>query len=89
MNSSNIDNFTQNKYNYEMALKNNGYMAKLVYKSRDETADLCNGGIIVQGKFYGFTPPYDMAIANKIGKEFFRLLKKTLSSIWQPIQNIY
>ena len=28
-----------------------------------------------------FTPPYNMAITNKLGKEFFRLLKKKLTRL--------
>ena len=39
---SNINSFTQNKHEYETALKNSGYKAKLVYKSRDEAADVRN-----------------------------------------------
>ncbi len=41
-NSSNHDNFTENKHKYEATLKNSGYKSKLVYKSRDEVVDLCN-----------------------------------------------
>ena len=32
---SNIDIFIQNKHEYEVALENIGYKAKLIYKSRD------------------------------------------------------
>ena len=73
-NSSNIDIFTQNKYKYEAALKNTGYKAKLVYKCRDETADVHDRNNRTR-KILWFPPPYNMTIANKIGKKFFRFLK--------------
>ena len=45
------------------------------------------GGVKGQRKTLWFTPPYNMAVANKLGKEFFRLSKK-FSSVEQSIQNI-
>ena len=75
-NSSNINIFTQNKYDYEMALKIVVYKAKLVYKSREETVDVHNRNNNRARKILWFTLPYNMAITNKIRKEFLRLLKK-------------
>ena len=69
--SFDIDIFTQNKHEYKMVLKNSGYMAKLVYKSSDEAADVRNRNNRAR-KMLWFTPPFNMAVANKIEKEFFR-----------------
>ena len=82
-NSSNIDIFSQNKHKYEMALKNRGYKAKLVYKSRDE-ADVRNRNNKAK-KILWFTPPFNMAIVDKIEKEFFRLLKEN----FPPSNSLY
>ena len=41
-NFSNIDIFTQNKCDYEMALKNSCSKTKLVYETMDETVDVHN-----------------------------------------------
>ena len=46
-NFSNRDIFTENKHEYGAALKNNGYLTKLVYTSSEEDVDY------VLGKFYG------------------------------------
>ena len=35
INSSNCDIYTENKHEYEAALKNGGHKTKLVYKSRE------------------------------------------------------
>ena len=70
-NSSNI--FTENKHNYELALKNCDYKAKLVYKIIDVRNRRNNRAKII----LWFTPQYNMAEANKIWKIFFTLLKKT------------
>ena len=69
---------TQNKNDNEVALKNSGYKAKLIYKTMDETSDVCNRRCNWARKIW-FIPPYDIAIANKSGKEFFRLLKKNFT----------
>ena len=73
--SSIRNNFTQNKHEYGLPLKNSRYKPKLVYKSRDEVVDQRNRNNRA-GKILWFTPPYNMTVANKIGKEIFRLLKK-------------
>ena len=39
-NSSNEDIFTQNKQDYEIASKNNGYKEKLEYKSREDNKNI-------------------------------------------------
>ena len=41
-NSSNINNFTQCKHGYQMALKSSGYDAKFVYKHIEEAVDVRN-----------------------------------------------
>ena len=74
-NSSHSDIFTKNKHEYEVALKNTGYKAKLVYKFSDEVADVHNGNNR-RRKILLFTPPYKRAVTNKIEKEFLGLLKK-------------
>ena len=38
-NSTNIDIFTQNKHDYEIALKNSGYKTIIVYKTMNECSD--------------------------------------------------
>ncbi len=48
----------------------------MVYESSDEVVDLHNWNNRAR-KILWFTPSYNMAVANKIGKEFFRLLRKT------------
>ena len=63
-----------------MVLKNSGYKAKLVYKSMNETVDVCYRRDNRARKVLWFMPPYNMAVANKIGKEFFTLLKKNFPS---------
>ena len=65
-NSSNSDIFTQNKHEYEAALKTSGHKTKLVYKSRGEIVNLRNRNKKPR-KILWFTPPYNMAIANKVG----------------------
>ena len=89
-NSSKINIFTQNKHDYELALKNCGSKTKLVYKTTDETSDVlvCNRRRNRARKIPWFMPPYNMAIAIKLGKEFFSLLKKNFPPVEQPIQNI-
>ena len=76
-NSSNIDIFTQNKHDYEMSLKNSTYKAKLVYKTTDETLDVCNRRNNRERKILWFTPPYNIAMANKLGKEYLHYKRKT------------
>ena len=61
-NSFDIDIFTQNKHEYEAALKSSGNQAKLVNKSRDEAADVRNRNNRAR-KILCFTPTYNMAIA--------------------------
>ena len=39
-NSLNKDIFTQNKLDYEIALKNIGYKEKLIYKSREDNTNI-------------------------------------------------
>ena len=69
-NSSNINIFTQNKHKFKAVLKSSGYTAKIFYKPWDETVDVGNRNNRAR-KILWFTPAYNMAGANKIGKEFF------------------
>ena len=69
-----------------MALK-----ANLVYKSMDETVDVCNWRNDRVRKILWFTPMHTLAGANKIRKEFFRLLKKNFpssSSLYKIFNNM-
>ena len=68
-----------------MAVKNSAYKAKLVYKTMDLTAHVRNRRNNRARKSLWFTLPYNTAVANKIGKEFFRLLKKN----FPPSSNHY
>ena len=68
-----------------MALKNSGYKPKLVHKTMDETLDVRNKRNNRTKKILWFTPPSNMALTNKLGKEFFRLLKKN----FPPSSNLY
>ena len=54
-NSFNI--FTQNKHNYELALKNSGYKAKITYKTMAETSDVHNRRNNRIRKIVWFIPP--------------------------------
>ena len=67
INSSDINIFTQIEYDYELALKNCGYKTKLLYKTTDETFNVRNRSKKIL---------CNMAVAYKLRKEFFRLLKK-------------
>ena len=51
------------------------YKAKLVYKTTNETSDVCNRKRNRAKKILWFTPSYNMAVANKLGKQFFEFLK--------------
>ena len=73
-NSSNMDIFNQNKHDYERALKNSGYKTKLIYKNSNEASNTNKKNR--SRKVLWFTPPYNMAVASKIGKNFFKILKK-------------
>ena len=79
-NSSNIDIFSQNKLEYKAALKNSGYKAKLVLKSRDEAEDVCNRNNRTGNILY-LTPSSNMAVSHKIGKDFFFIFKEKLLSV--------
>ena len=68
-NSSNEDIFTQNKQGYEIALKNNRYKEKFIYKSREDNADIKNDNR--KRKILWFTSPYKMATAIKKGRKLF------------------
>ena len=72
----NINIFTQNKAQLWANVKNNGYKAKLVHKITDETSDVRNRRKNRTRKILWFTLQYNMAVAYKLGKEFFILLKK-------------
>ena len=72
-NSSNVDIFTQNKQDYEIALKNSGYKEKLMYKSRENNTNIQNRSNNRKRKILWFTLPYNMAVATKIDF-FFKLL---------------
>ena len=71
-NSSKINIFTQSKHNYELVLKNSGYKTKLVYKTTDETSNVCGRGKNRSRKILWFMLRYNMAV----GKEFLKLSKK-------------
>ena len=50
---------------------------KLVYNTANKISNARNGGgENKSGKILLFTPPYNMTVANKLRKEFFKLLKK-------------
>ena len=56
-NSSNENIFTQNKQDYEIALKNSGYKEKLIYKSRDDNTNILNRSNNRKRKILWFLPP--------------------------------
>ena len=74
-----------NKHDYELALKNSGYKTKLAYKTTNESSNVRNRGRNRARKILWFSLPYNIAIANKLGKEFFTLWKKKFS----PSNNRY
>ena len=55
----------------KVGAKNRGYKAKIVYKTTDETSVVRNRRSNSAKKISWFTPTYDMAVANKLGKIFF------------------
>ena len=77
--------FMQNKHKYEMVLKTCGYKVKLIYKTMDETLDICNWRIDMTRKILWFIPLF----SDKLEKEFLRLSKKNfpLLSILYKIFN--
>ena len=75
-NSSNINIFTRRKHDYEQALKNCVYKTKLGNKSTDKTSNICVWGKNKSRIILWFTPPCNMTVANKLGKEFFKSSKK-------------
>ena len=71
-NLSNKDIFNQNKQDYEIALKNSGYKEKLIYKSRKDNIKIQNWSNDWKRKSYGSHLHITyMAVATKIGREFF------------------
>ena len=56
--------------------KNCGYKTKIVYKTTDEISDVHDWGMNRTRKILWFTLPYNMAVANKLTKKFFKLLEK-------------
>ena len=74
--SSNINIFTQNKHDYVMILKNSSYKAKSVHKNMNEKLNVHNKTNNRTRKMLWFRPPYNIAMVNKLEKEFFRILKK-------------
>ena len=69
-NSLNEDIFTQNKQDYKIALKNR-YKEKLMYKSREDNTNIQKKSNNRKRRILWFTSPYNMAVASKIGWEFF------------------
>ena len=80
-NSSNIDIFEQSKQDYEKALKDCDYNVKLSNKNSIETSNTHKRKNRPRRIFW-FTPPYNMEVVNKLGREFFKLLKRNF-----PITN--
>ena len=83
--NSSDTNITQSNQDYELTLNNNGYKTKLVYKTTGETSNVRNRGRDRVMKILCFTPPYNVAVAKKSRKEFFRSLKKNCS----PTKNLF
>ena len=84
-NSSNIDIFTQNKNDWEIALKNGGYKTNLIYKTRNECSDKQNGKSNHKRGILWFNPPFNMYLANNIVKDFFKILWNNFS----PTSTLY
>ena len=70
-NSSNIKIFEKSKFEYEQALKNSGYTTKIPYRTTNETARDNNKRKNRARQILWFNPPYNMAVKNNIGKDFF------------------
>ena len=71
-NSSDSNIFNEVKIEYEKALKENGYKEGLTYHHKNNPQRKKNRG---RNIIY-FTPPFNAAIKNNIGKYFFGLVKK-------------
>ena len=63
-----------------MALKNSGYKAKCVYKTMNETLDVLKRKNNRARKILWLMPSHNMVVANKLDREFLRLLKKNFPS---------
>ena len=77
-NSSNKEIFERSKQEYEEALKNDGYRINLEYRDREESNTQKSRNR--PRKILWFNPPYNMEVANNLGKEFFKLLKRNFPS---------
>ena len=77
-NSSNKEIFERSEQEYEEALKNDGYRINLEYQNRDESSTQKRRNRL--RKILWFNPPYNMEVANNLGKEFFKLLKRNFPS---------
>ena len=76
-NSSDINIFTQSKHDYELALKK----TVITKPNLSIKPQMKQPMYVVEGenkprKILRFSPPYNKAVANKLGKKFFELLKK-------------
>ena len=85
-NSSNKEIFQWSKQEYKEALKNDGYRIKLEYRGREESTTPKSRNR--PRKILWFNPPYNMEIDNKLGKEFFKLLKRNFPS-GDPLHKIF
>ena len=61
----------QNKQDYEIALKNSGYTEKLIHKSKENNRNIQIKSNNWKRRILWFTPPCNMTVATKIGREFF------------------
>ena len=86
-NSSNIDIFEQSKQDYEKALKDSGYNIKLSYKNSTEISTIYKRKNRPR-RILWFTPQYNMEVVNKLGNEFFKLLKRNFP-VTNPLHKIF
>ena len=87
INSSNIDIFEQSKQDYEKELKDSGYNIKLSYKNNTETSNTYKRKNRPR-RILWFTPPYNMEVVDKLGSEFFKLLKRNFP-VTNPLNKIF
>ena len=86
-NSSNIDIFEESKQDYEKGLKYSGYNVKLSYKNSIETSNTHKRKNRPR-RILWFTRSYNMEGVNKLGSEFFKLLKRNFPVI-NPLHKIF
>ena len=74
--SSSKEIFDNSKHLYEKALQESGFKEKLCYQQKDVNANSNRNKKNHYLKIISFNPPFSKRVKRKLGKEFFKLLKR-------------